>query len=879
MHEDSQALPPNTIIEEFRIEHVLGAGGFGITYLATDTSLGRQVVIKENLPSQFAFRDTKSGTVKPRNTSGGDADDYEWSMQNFIREAETLASLDHPGIVKVLRKFNANGTACFVMPYVEGAPLDQFGKDRLSEGNPFTEDELNTLHQQLLSALSYLHDRGIYHRDIKPANILIDSSGSPTLIDFGSARQRISERSMTVIESAGYTPFEQLQSKGNVGPWSDLYALGATLVKVITGEAPPRANDRTMGDPWHGLTSNSEIAEAYSEQLVAGIDKALNLRIEERWQSASDWMSASSATGSSKKDEISTTVASSSSGQLVSPTSSKPDIAANKVKKSPWKEITKEDIVAIFMLISFLVVYAIWSSDESKYHRDINTSQIVEDSSGPPISQPPLDPKPAPRGDDKSKNGVVLTTDIPPLLLEGTPKPIRVPGLAPVAARPPELMVPEGTILLSRGKPVSSSDDQPIIGNLNLITDGDKTGGEASFVELLDGLQWVQIDLGASASIAGVWLWHFHSQRRAYNDVIIQVSDDTEFRKNVSTIYNNDYDNSSGLGIGRDSPYTETQFGMLADGENSKGRYVRLWSSGNTSNEMNHYIEVEVFGAWRWRPPPNLPQKVTVTSNPSGADVIKNGLNIGNTPLNINVTPPAQVNFILKLAGYQEQEVSGSVRPLQPIDLHAELQPIKSSASKANSEQTTQKDDDKPLQGREGGTAGTNPRNNNAPIKREAINEKQLQEMLAQNGIVVLYKKYLASLDLKHVKIESVLVSCVDLESNEFNLPPKDVWRRMGYVLKVVDRIARELNPPEGVIVVASYVPNTKMVNHACEFDKHNSWHAANVAVDFNMPGVAAKKVYEFSKALRDAGLFKGGLGICGTNVHLDARGFNVDLE
>ena len=117
MSDDSQALPPSTEIEEFRIERVLGAGGFGITYLAADTSLGRQVVIKENLPSQFAFRDTKSGTVKPRNTSGGDADDYEWSMQNFIREAETLASLDHPGIVKVLRKFTANGTAYFVMPY------------------------------------------------------------------------------------------------------------------------------------------------------------------------------------------------------------------------------------------------------------------------------------------------------------------------------------------------------------------------------------------------------------------------------------------------------------------------------------------------------------------------------------------------------------------------------------------------------------------------------------------------------------------------------------------------------------------------------------------------------------------------------------------
>ena len=102
----------------------------------------------------------------------------------------------------------------------------------------------------MLDALAYLHDRGIYHRDIKPANILITMEGIPTLIDFGSARQRLSERSMTVIESAGYTPFEQLQSKGNVGPWSDLYALAATIVKAITGDAPPKANDRAFDDPF-----------------------------------------------------------------------------------------------------------------------------------------------------------------------------------------------------------------------------------------------------------------------------------------------------------------------------------------------------------------------------------------------------------------------------------------------------------------------------------------------------------------------------------------------------------------------------------------------------------------------------------------------------
>ena len=165
-----------------------------------------------------------------------------------------------------------------------------------------------------------------------------------------------------------------------------------------------------------------------------------------------------------------------------------------------------------------------------------------------------------------------------------------------VAANGDELERPAGTELLSKGKKVTSSDENPIIGSLDLVTDGDKEAGEGYFVELLDGLQWVQIDLEKSASVSAVWLWHFHSQKRAYHDVIIQVSDDAEFKTGVTTIYNNDYDDSSKLGKGSDNPYVESRFGLLVDAKGAKGRYVRLYSQGNTSNESNHYIEVEVFG-------------------------------------------------------------------------------------------------------------------------------------------------------------------------------------------------------------------------------------------------------------------------------------------
>lgn len=202
----------------------------------------------------------------------------------------------------------------------------------------------------------------------------------------------------------------------------------------------------------------------------------------------------------------------------------------------------------------------------------------------------------APASSGGTAGGVPLVTELPPELIEGTPKPMNVPNLVQAPTQETKFLVPEGTVLLSKGKPVTSSDDNPIIGDLTLVTDGEKLAGEGYFVELLDGLQWVQIDLGKSDSLYAVCLWHFHSQKRAYNDVVIQISDDPEFKTGVTTVYNNDYDNSAGLGKGSDRPYVESRFGLVADAKGTKGRYVRLYSSGNTSNEMNHYIEVEVFG-------------------------------------------------------------------------------------------------------------------------------------------------------------------------------------------------------------------------------------------------------------------------------------------
>jgi len=192
---------------------------------------------------------------------------------------------------------------------------------------------------------------------------------------------------------------------------------------------------------------------------------------------------------------------------------------------------------------------------------------------------------------------VPLKTELPKPLFVGTPVPINVPKLEPpIKGKRPDFMVPAGTVNLSSNKTVTSSVTEPINGTLDLITDGDKAGDEGSFVELNPGKQWVQIDLGKEANIYALFIWHFHSQERVYMDVVAQVSDDPTFAKGVTTVYNNDSANELGLGAGKDLNYIESYQGKLVDAKGVKGRYVRLYSKGNTTDKLNHYIEVEVWG-------------------------------------------------------------------------------------------------------------------------------------------------------------------------------------------------------------------------------------------------------------------------------------------
>lgn len=189
-----------------------------------------------------------------------------------------------------------------------------------------------------------------------------------------------------------------------------------------------------------------------------------------------------------------------------------------------------------------------------------------------------------------------LKVEFPKPLFAGTPRPVSLPNLEPAGIERPDIMVPKGTVLLSKGKTVTSSDTLPVIGELSFITDGDKSGTDGTYVELGPGVQWVQIDLGAPAKVAAVAVWHFHSQARVYHDVVIQLSNDKDFKSGVRTIFNNDDDNSAKLGKGGDKSYIEVNHGRILDANEHTARYVRLTSNGNTSDELNHYCEVEVFG-------------------------------------------------------------------------------------------------------------------------------------------------------------------------------------------------------------------------------------------------------------------------------------------
>jgi serine/threonine protein kinase len=279
---DYVALPAGTLIGRYQVASVLGQGGFGITYLARDTQLGRDVAIKEYLPAALAVR-PDGNSVLPRSTEV--ADDFGWGRSRFIEEGRTLANLhEAPSIVKVFDFLEANGTAYIVMEQLRGRTLE----DRVKAEGPLPPAGLQAILGPLLAGMDKVHQTGFLHRDIKPSNIMLGADGKPTLIDFGAARAAMADRTrtMTAIFTPGYAAPEQFTS-AKQGPWTDIYGLSATLHYAITGSAPPSAFDRLMEDTYQSLAGSA--SQGFDVRILSGIDAGLSLALEQRPPSVAAW--------------------------------------------------------------------------------------------------------------------------------------------------------------------------------------------------------------------------------------------------------------------------------------------------------------------------------------------------------------------------------------------------------------------------------------------------------------------------------------------------------------------------------------------------------------------------------------------------------------
>jgi len=281
---DHLALPVGTRLAEFEITGLVGVGGFGIVYLVHDHSLGRQVAVKEYMPSSLALR-TDGITVKVR--SRQHLQTFLAGLKSFINEARMLALFDHPALVKVYRFWEANGTAYMVMPYYEGQTLKKALADM---PKPPSESWLKSLLAPLLDALQLIHDKRCFHRDIAPDNIFLLPGGQPVLLDFGAARQVIGDmdRNLTVFLKPGYAPIEQYASDPDMpqGAWTDIYALGAVMHHALMGKPPVIAISRLVTDNLVPLQKSC--AGRYSESFLAALDQALAVRQQQRPQNIAE---------------------------------------------------------------------------------------------------------------------------------------------------------------------------------------------------------------------------------------------------------------------------------------------------------------------------------------------------------------------------------------------------------------------------------------------------------------------------------------------------------------------------------------------------------------------------------------------------------------
>lgn len=639
----SSLLSEGQTFGQYKVIRLLGRGGMGEVYEVAHTVLHRRYALKVIRPEVLSRPSAVERFRREAQVMNhlehpnivqvdeyGETDGHTWLRMQLIGGG----AADENGEERM-----ANG---------ESSLAD------LLTGEPLPEALVVDLISQILGGLAYAHSKGAIHRDIKPSNILLevnrDFNTAPTreeaeakfspssaskktklsvnlaklsgkkitakIADFGLVHMAgedwvQSQVKLTVARSQMDPEATRLDGEGQMANGgsqagtstqallgtfeymapeqkrgepaderSDLYAVGLIAFRMLTGHEAP------------GFELPSELVPGLNPAWDQWIKQALAHDKNRRVESAQAMLDTLPSNESGKP-------ASDTPETVKEPKRSKENIPPKKASRS----IRVLVVIGLVPVLAVLVVIGLRSiqikeggqkTEQEKWWED---TQTLDQSEKQRQEAARVERELEARAEEETK--VALTTNIPPKLIEGAPKPIKVPNLEPALTSEPVLKVPEGTALLSAGKPVTSSDNFPIIGNLGYITDGVKKAGVGSFVELYNDLQWVQIDLGAPAKLSAIWIWHYHSQRRAYHDVIVQVSNEPSFNRGVTTLFNNDFDNSSGMGKGSDRPYVESHFGKLIDAKGTAARYVRLYSNGNTTNDMNHYTEVEVFGIAR----------------------------------------------------------------------------------------------------------------------------------------------------------------------------------------------------------------------------------------------------------------------------------------
>ncbi len=295
MSHPQHALPSGFELMWYQIKSILGQGGFAFTYLAEDKNLQRSVAVKEFMPTDLVVRDPTDYTLKPNAGDGKEL--FTWGLNRFRHEARTLAQFNHRNIVRVLSVFDQNNTAYMVMEYEEGDALSEL----LEARKEWEQDDLLSIINPIVEGLDLVHQQGFIHRDIKPSNIYIRADGSPVLLDFGSARPvqngvGAKTQSLTSLVTHGFAPFEQYSVQGQKqGPWTDIYGLGATLYRAVTGRKPPDAMSRAnayMGDVQDDYIPAANAVSGrshYSPEFLSAIDAALNFKSQDRPQSIIEW--------------------------------------------------------------------------------------------------------------------------------------------------------------------------------------------------------------------------------------------------------------------------------------------------------------------------------------------------------------------------------------------------------------------------------------------------------------------------------------------------------------------------------------------------------------------------------------------------------------